>query len=207
MDEDAPAPAEVADPAIISDFGAALVANAEAGRLLGKFRNRYVVGFSQTSLPVRTLITSGLAEDVFDGALTFVNAFVFAPLQPAMSAGLYGGKAITLNTEFDTLVFGAGVLEDDGSTPGRYRHYAVPGAGHAPSADEHRVRARGWRDRARCDGQCPRCRRRRHAGPAGATLEEDEADMFMRAGLCEGSTYTENYRDRYGQFVNIAPCP
>ena len=294
VDEDPATPAEVADPAIISDFGAALAGDAEARRLLGKIRRRYVVGFSQTSIPVRTLVETGLAEGVFDGALTFVNAFVSTALQDAIEAGAYNGKVITLNTEFDTLVFGAGLLEDDGSTPGRYRHYSVPSSAHVPDAllpggfptspasYLPELRARFWQlhrwaspankappastrfDRdasgaiardgmgnalvVAIDGRrAPRAPHVElgeatylsgffgnfvnvrsigspgffatfdayltaflHAAEdykhAGALLEEDEADMFMRAGMCPGSTFTENYRDRYGQFVALEPC-
>jgi len=294
VDEDPPAPAEIADPEIISDLGSALVADAEARRLLGQVRQRYAVGFSQTSVPVRSLVTSGLAEGVFDGVLTYVNAFVFAPLQAAIAAGTYNGKVMTLNTEFDTLVFGAALLEDDGTTPGNYRHYAVPGAAHvsdplipgglpsSPASYIPELRAHFWqmhqwagrggrtppgstefarnasgaiaRDAAGnaltvgLDGAAaPRAPHVElgeavyltgfignyvnvrsladlgfasfgeyltaftHAAEAykhaGLLLEEDEADMFARASLCPGSTYTENYRDRYAQFVAIDYCP
>ena len=42
---------------------------------------------------------------------------------------------------------------------------------------------------------------------AGSMLEEDEVVLIMRASLCPVSIFTQNYRDRYAQFVGIVPCP
>jgi hypothetical protein len=293
VDEDPPV--FVDDPAIVAEFGAALAADGEAYRVLGNVKQRYLVGFSQTSLPVRGLVESGMAEGVFDGVLSYVNAAVSTPLQNAIDSGIYGGKVIVLNTEFDTAVFGARLLEDNGSTPDNYRHFAVPGAPHAPDAllpalpqpsspasYVPQLRAHFWQlhkwvsskgvvpptsTRFERDGNDAIARDgsgnalvvdlggesvprppylelgeatfisgftgnfvnvrsigdpaffasfqryyqafRQAAGEyarAGFMLGEDRADLFARASLCSGATYSENYRDRYAQFVAIDPC-
>jgi Alpha/beta hydrolase domain len=41
---------------------------------------------------------------------------------------------------------------------------------------------------------------------AGSILPEEASEMMRRASLCPPLTYTQTYRDHYGQFVALTPC-
>ncbi|MGW6298623.1 alpha/beta hydrolase domain-containing protein [Peribacillus butanolivorans] len=115
------------DDEIISEFAKALKIDSIARRILGDIERRSITGFSDSSDPVLRLITSGLAEGVFDFALPF-TAFGHDP-QAAISAGLYDGKIIVVNSEFEGA---SSEFVDRGIALNQYRFYAVAGSPHIP---------------------------------------------------------------------------
>jgi hypothetical protein len=114
------------DDEIIVDFARALVVDHNAASMVGPVQRRYMTGFSDSADPVLRLVTSGRAADVFDFALPFIT--VRHEPQPALAAGLYGGKLIIVNSEDDSP---AG-LTDAGTVPGQYRFFVVAGTPHIP---------------------------------------------------------------------------
>jgi len=114
------------DDEIIVDFARALAVDPNAASMVGPVQRRYMTGFSDSSDPVLRLVTSGRAADVFDFALPFI-AVRHAP-QPALAAGLYGGKLIIVDSEDDSP---AG-LTDLGTVPDQYRFFVVAGTPHVP---------------------------------------------------------------------------
>ena len=114
------------DDEIIVDFARALAIDPNAASMVGPVQRRYMTGFSDSSDPVLRLVTSGRAADVFDFALPFI-AVRHEP-QPALAAGLYGGKLIIVDSEDDS---SAG-LTDLGTVPDQYRFFVVAGTPHVP---------------------------------------------------------------------------
>lgn len=114
------------DDEIVVDFARALSIDGNARAMLGRIARRYLTGFSDSSDPVLRLVTSGQAARLFDFALPFA-ASGFDP-QTALAAGLYGGKLIVVDSEFDDPTD----LEDRGIVPHQYRYYAVAGTPHKP---------------------------------------------------------------------------
>ena len=117
------------DDEIIVDFARALAVDPVARQMLGRVDRRYVTGFSDTSDPVLRLVMAGRAAGVFDLALPFTTDVEYDP-QTAIAAGLYGGKLIIVNSEFEAGV--SADLVDRGVAPGQYRFYAVAGTPHIP---------------------------------------------------------------------------
>ena len=114
------------DDEIIVDFARALAVDPNAASMVGPVQRRYMTGFSDSSDPVLRLVTSGRAADVFDFALPFI-AVRHEP-QPALAAGLYGGKLIIVDSEDDSP---AG-LTDLGTVQDQYRFFVVAGTPHVP---------------------------------------------------------------------------
>ena len=113
------------DDEIIADFGRALAVDATALQLLGRVERRYLTGFSDSSDPVLRLVTSGRAAGAFEFALPII-ASGHDP-QAALTAGLYGGKVIVVNSEAE----GASAsFVDRGAFPDQYRLFAVAGTPH-----------------------------------------------------------------------------
>lgn len=117
------------DDEIIVDFARALASHGNAQQMLGRVDRRYLTGVSDSSDPVLRLITSGRAAGVFDFALPFT----VSPYDPqtALAAGLYGGKLIIVNSEFEGT---SADFVDRGLAPSQYRFYAVAGTPHIPDA-------------------------------------------------------------------------
>jgi hypothetical protein len=116
------------DDEIISEFAKALKIDRIAMRILGNIQRRYITGFSDSSDPVLRLITSGLAEGIFDFALPFTALGNYDP-QAAIAGGLYDGKIIVVNSEFEGA---SSEFVDLGIAPNQYRFYAVAGSPHIP---------------------------------------------------------------------------
>ena len=114
------------DDEIIVDFARALLVDPNAVKMIGPVQRRYMTGFSDSSDPVLRLVTSGRAVGVFDFALPFI-ASKHEP-QPALAAGLFGGKLIIVDSEDDSP---AG-LTDLGTVPNQYRFFVVAGTPHVP---------------------------------------------------------------------------
>jgi hypothetical protein len=114
------------DDEIIVDFARALAVDPNAASMVGPVQRRYMTGFSDSSDPVLRLVTSGRAADVFDFALPFI-AVRHEP-QPALAAGLYGGKLIIVDSEDDSP---AGLTDLD-TVPDQYRFFVVAGTPHVP---------------------------------------------------------------------------
>ena len=114
------------DHEIISDFAQALVSDGDAIAMVGTTERRYITGFSDSSDPVLGLVTSGLANDVFDFAIPF-TAEKHDP-QAALALGRFNGKVTVVNSEAER----PKRLLDSGVAPGQYRFYAVPGTPHVP---------------------------------------------------------------------------
>jgi hypothetical protein len=114
------------DDEIIVDFARALAVDSNAASMVGAVQRRYMTGFSDSSDPVLRLVTSGRAAGVFDFALP-ITASKHEP-QPALAAGLYGGKLIIVDSEEDSPTG----LTDLGTAPNQYRFFAVAGTPHVP---------------------------------------------------------------------------
>jgi hypothetical protein len=117
------------DDEIVVDFARALRSDPVARALIGPAARRYLAGFSDSADPVKRIVASGLAEDVFDLAVPITTGSEYDP-QASIAAGKYGGKVITVNSEFEWLDGRA--LEDRGATPDHLRFFIVPGTPHVP---------------------------------------------------------------------------
>jgi hypothetical protein len=118
------------DDEIVTDFGRALTTDARAAGMLGALQRRYVVGLSDSANLVVRLVSSGLANGVFDLALPYVaeradNAWINDP-QSTIAAGGFAGKVIAVNSEAED----PKGLVDRGIAPLRYRSYMVAGTPH-----------------------------------------------------------------------------
>jgi hypothetical protein len=119
------------DDEIIVDFARALRSDPVARALIGPVARRYLAGFSDSADPVKRIVASGLAEDVFDLVVPITTGSEDDP-QASIAAGKYSGKVITVDSEFEWF-FGR-ALEDRGETPDHYRFYIVPSTPHVPDA-------------------------------------------------------------------------
>src|SRR5215216_6712215 len=118
------------DDEIIVDFARALRSD-PAVALIGPAARRYLAGFSDSAEPVKRIVASGLAEDIFDLVVPITTGSEDDP-QASIAAGKYSGKVITVDSEFEWF-FGR-ALEDRGETPDHYRFYIVPSTPHVPDA-------------------------------------------------------------------------
>jgi Alpha/beta hydrolase domain len=114
------------DHEIIADFARALTTDPQADAMLGHVARRYATGVSDSSYPVMDLVTSGLGANVFD--LAFPITTEWKDPQPAIQAGVYDGKLVIVNSEFDK----SGKLVDRGVARNQYRFYAAAGTPHVP---------------------------------------------------------------------------
>jgi hypothetical protein len=112
------------DHEIIADFARALTTDPQARAMLGHVARRYATGVSDSSYPVMDLVTSGLGASVFD--LAFAITTEWKDPQPAIQDGVYDGKLVIVNSEFDK----PGELVDRGVAGNQYRFYAVAGTPH-----------------------------------------------------------------------------
>jgi hypothetical protein len=117
------------DDEIVVDFARALRDDPLARALMGPVGRRYLAGFSDSADPVKRIVASGLAEDVFDLAVPITTGSEDDP-QASIAAGKYSGKVITVDSEFEW--FYGRALEDRGSAPDHYRSFIVPGTPHVP---------------------------------------------------------------------------
>lgn len=117
------------DDEIVVDFARALRSDPLARALMGPLGRRYLAGFSDSADPVKRIVGSGLAEDVFDLAVPITTGSEGDP-QESIAAGKYSGKVIAVNSEAEW--FDGRVLEDRGTTPDHYRFFIVPGTPHVP---------------------------------------------------------------------------
>ena len=86
------------DDEIVVDFARALRSDPVARAITGPAARRYLAGFSDSADPVKRIVASGLAEDVFDLALPITTGSEDDP-QASIAAGEYSGKVITVNSE------------------------------------------------------------------------------------------------------------
>jgi hypothetical protein len=114
------------DIEIIAAFARALTTDPQARAMLGKVSLRYAVGFSDSSYPLMDLVSSGRADGVFDLALPMTTEG--PDPQPVLADGLFGGKLMIVNSEFDDF----STLLDRQVAPDAYRFYAVAGTPHVP---------------------------------------------------------------------------
>jgi hypothetical protein len=117
------------DDEIVVDFARALRSDPVARLLMGVAARRYLGGFSDSADPVKRIVASGLAEDVFDLALPITTGSENDP-QASIKDGKYSGKVITVDSEFEWYYGRA--LEDRNETPDHYRFFIVPGTPHVP---------------------------------------------------------------------------
>jgi Alpha/beta hydrolase domain len=117
------------DDEIIVAFARALRRDPVARSLMGPAARRYLAGFSDSADPVKRIVASGLAEDVFDLAVPITTGSDNDP-QASIAAGKYSGKVIIVNSESEW--FDGRALEDRGTIPDHYRFFIVPGTPHVP---------------------------------------------------------------------------
>jgi len=117
------------DDEIIVDFARALRSDPVARGLIGPGARRYLVGFSDSAVPVKRIVASGLAKDVFDLAVPITTGSENDP-QVSIRDGEYNGKVITVNSEAEW--FDGRALEDRQERPDQYRFFIVPGTPHVP---------------------------------------------------------------------------
>jgi hypothetical protein len=118
------------DDEIVVDFARALRSDPLARALIGPGARRYLAGFSDSAEPVKRIVASGLAKDVFDLAVPITTAGSENDPQASIAAGKYSGKVITVNSEAEW--FDGRALEDRSTTPDHYRFFIVPGTPHVP---------------------------------------------------------------------------
>ncbi len=118
------------DDEIVVAFARALRSDPLARALMGPVARCYLAGFSDSAEPVKRIVASRLAEDVFDLAVPIITRGGPAP-QVSIAAGKYSGKVITVDSEAEWS-HGGRALEDRGTTPGHYRFFIVPGTPHVP---------------------------------------------------------------------------
>jgi len=117
------------DDEIIVDFARALRSDPVARGLIGPGARRYLVGFSDSAEPVKRIVASGLAKDVFDLAVPITTGSENDP-QVSIRDGKYNGKVITVNSEAEW--FDGRALEDRQERPDQYRSFIVSGTPHVP---------------------------------------------------------------------------
>jgi hypothetical protein len=117
------------DDEIVVAFARALRSDPVARTLMGPAARRYLAGFSDSAEPVKRIVASGLAKDVFDLAVPITTGSENDP-QASIAAGKYSGKVITVNSEVEW--FDGRALEDHSKTPDHYRYFIVPGTPHVP---------------------------------------------------------------------------
>jgi hypothetical protein len=117
------------DDEIVVAFARALRSDPLARALMGPVARCYLAGFSDSADPVKRIVASGLAEDVFDLAGPIITGSEDDP-QLSIAAGNYSGKVITVDSEYEWSYGRA--LEDRGKTPNHYRFFIVPGTPHVP---------------------------------------------------------------------------
>jgi hypothetical protein len=117
------------DDEIVVDFARALRSDPVARGLIGPGARRYLAGFSDSADPVKRIVASGLAEQVFDLAVPITTGSENDP-QVSIRDGKYNGKVITVNSESEW--FDGRALEDRSRTPDHYRFFIVPGTPHVP---------------------------------------------------------------------------
>jgi hypothetical protein len=125
------------DVFIMADFAAALEKRGAGGALLGNnSRRRYLIGFSNSSTPLATLLDSGKAEGLFQFALPFTtdgfNDDFTRSLKDALADRRFTGKVIVVNSELDELFSGGPLHDDNPQIRDRYRYYFTAGAAHIP---------------------------------------------------------------------------
>jgi hypothetical protein len=119
------------DDEIVVDFARALASDQVARALMGPVKQRYLAGFSESADPVKRIVASGLAEDIFDLAVPITTGSENDP-QASIAAGKYRGKVITINSESEW--FDGRALEDRGKSPNQYRSFFVAGTPHVPDS-------------------------------------------------------------------------
>src|SRR5918995_769840 len=121
------------DDEIVVDFARALRSDPVARALIGPAARRYLAGFSDSTDPVKRILASGLAEDVFDLVVPIITWDMDNPQdnpEASIEAGKYNGKVISVNSELEWHLGRA--LEDRGTSPDHYRYFIVPGTPHIP---------------------------------------------------------------------------
>jgi hypothetical protein len=119
------------DPEIIADFGDALKTDPVATAQLGTVERRYLTGFSDSSVPVATIVNDGLGANAFEMAFPFVmsdydlNGRHF-DLQAALAAGRFNGKVIIIDSEAEMTRLGV----DRGVAPDQFRLNVTAGTPH-----------------------------------------------------------------------------
>ena len=116
------------DDEIIVDFARALRSD-PARALIGPATRRYLAGFSDSADPVKRIVASGLAEDVFDLVVPITTGSENDP-QASIATGKYSGKVISVASEFEW--YWGRALEDREVKPDQYRYFIVPGSPHLP---------------------------------------------------------------------------
>ena len=117
------------DDEIIVDFARALRSDPVARALIGPAARRYLGGFSDSAEPVKRIVASGLAKDVFDLVVPITTGSENDP-QVSIAEGKYRGKVISVASEFEW--YWGRALEDREAKPDQYRYFIVPGAPHIP---------------------------------------------------------------------------
>ena len=113
------------DDEILADFARALATDAEARAMVGKVRDTYLTGVSDSASAPLRLVTSGQAGGVFDLVLPVTVESSGDP-QVALGAGGFAGKLLIVNSAAED----SGNLVDSGAHPDQYRFYAVAGTPH-----------------------------------------------------------------------------
>ena len=118
------------DDEIIVDFARALRSDPVARALMGPAARRYLGGLSDSADPVKRIVASGLAEEVFDLVVPITTSGENDP-RASIAEGKYSGKVITVDSEFEWSLYGQ-ALEDPGVNSNQYRFFIVPGTPHIP---------------------------------------------------------------------------
>jgi len=180
------------DDEIIVDFARALRSDSARG-LIGPAARRYLAGFSDSAEPVKRIVTSGLAEGIFDMALPITTGSENDP-QVSIAARKYSGKVISVASEFEW--YWGRALEDRGTSPNhnQYRYFIVPGTPHIadPLCDGslgNRTTPAGWQPALRAhflqghdwvtQGVAPPASTRLKTTPSGAIARDSKGNALL----------------------------
>src|SRR5215218_3659079 len=182
------------DDEIIVDFARALRSDPAVAHI-GPAARRYLAGFSDSSDPVKRIVASGLAEDVFDLVVPIITFNMDNPQdnpEASIEAGKYSGKVISVNSELEWHLGRA--LEDRGTSPGQYRYFIVPGTPHIsdPLCDGslgNRTTPAGWQPALRAhflqghewvtQGVAPPTSTRLATTPGGAIARDSNGNALL----------------------------
>jgi hypothetical protein len=183
------------DDEIIVDFARTLRSDPLARALIGSVERRYLAGFSDSSDPVKRIVASGLAKDVFDLVVPIITFNMDNPQdnpEASIEAGKYSGKVISVNSELEWHLGRA--LEDRGTSANQYRYFIVPGTPHIsdPLCDGtlgNRTTPAGWQPALRAhflqghewvtQGEAPPTSTRLKTTPGGAIARDVKGNALL----------------------------
>jgi hypothetical protein len=119
---------------IVADFARALRSASEARPLVGRVRQLYSIGASNSTEPLHALLHSEPGQGLFDLSFLITPPFAEHAIPPGGHEPPRGkGRVVLLTSEADVILFNAAALREVNRRHPRYRVYEVAGAPHIPN--------------------------------------------------------------------------